>query len=170
MNRLVILGAGGYGRTVADVARQLGLYQKVCHLDDTPGEGVIGRLDEFARFAGDGTEMIPAFGNNAFRLDWCKKITLNGIALATLVHPSAYVSPTAFLEPGVVVLPMAVVNTNVRMEMGCIVNCHAAIDHGCVIGAGCHICLGAIVKAENRIPALMKVEAGQVIENRTYPL
>ena len=28
----------------------------------------------------------------------------------------------------------------------------------------------AIVKAENRIPRLTKVEAGQVIENRQYPL
>lgn len=44
------------------------------------------------------------------------------------------------------------------------------IDHSCVIEDGVHICLGAIVKAENRIPRCMKVEAGVVIENRTYPV
>ena len=49
-----------------------------------------------------------------------------------------------------------------------LINC--VIDHGCVIERGVHVCLGALVKAENRIPALMKVEAGQVIENRTYKL
>lgn len=40
----------------------------------------------------------------------------------------------------------------------------------CVIEEGVHICLGAIVKAENRISKCMKIEAGTVIENRTYPL
>ncbi len=40
----------------------------------------------------------------------------------------------------------------------------------CVVEEGAHICLGAIVKAENQIPKCMKVEAGTVIENRTYPL
>jgi len=68
------------------------------------------------------------------------------------------------------VLPKAIINTGVVVNTGCIINCGAIIDHGCVIENGVHICLGAIVKAENRIPKCMKVEAGTVIENRTYPV
>jgi len=176
MNRLIILGAGGFGRTVADIARQTNHYDLICHLDDVPGENVIGKLAEFSAIAsGTGgpdcsTEMLAAFGNNAFRLEWCKKIASAGIKLAVLVHPRAYVSPVADIGPGSVVLPMAVVNTEVRVEQGCIINCGALIDHGCVIEEGCHICLGAIIKAENHIASLTKVEAGEVIEARTFKL
>ena len=46
----------------------------------------------------------------------------------------------------------------------------ALIDHDSIIEEGCHLAPGAIVKAENRIPAGMKVESGTVIENRQYPL
>ena len=45
---------------------------------------------------------------------------------------------------------------------------HSCIIHGCTVGDGCHICLGAIVKAENNLPEGLKVEAGQVIENRHF--
>ena len=67
-------------------------------------------------------------------------------------------------------LPHAVVNTNCVVKSGCIVNCGAIVDHGCVLEEGVHICLGAIVKAENLIPRCMKIEAGEVVQNRTYPL
>lgn len=176
MKRLIILGAGGYGRTVADLARQAKRYSTICHLDDTPGENVIGKLAEFSTIAlgtadmYSSTELLPAFGNNAFRLEWCRKIEKAGIKLATLIHPCAYISPEAQVGSGCVVLPMAMVNTAVRLGQGCIINCGALIDHACVIEDGCHICLGAIVKAENRIASLTKVEAGQIIEARTFNL
>lgn len=32
--RLIILGAGGYGKTVADIARQSGKYEQIYFLDD----------------------------------------------------------------------------------------------------------------------------------------
>ena len=169
-HKLIILGAGGFGRTVADVARQLGRYEEVCHLDDKPGEGVVGPLAAFTGDLSETTEFFVAFGNNALRLEWLKRIKAAGGRLATLIHPMAYVSPTATVECGSIVMPMAVVNTAVHIGHGCIINCGCIIDHNCVIEKGCHICLGAIVKAENRIAALSKIEAGCIIENRTYPI
>ena len=67
-------------------------------------------------------------------------------------------------------LPKAVVNTGCQLRQGCIVNCGAIVDHDCILEPGVHICLGAIIKAENRIPQCMKIEAGQIISNRTYPI
>ncbi len=72
------------------------------------------------------------------------------------------------IAPRTVIGPRAVVNANSTVERGCSSNLGAIIDHGCVIEEGCHICLGAIVKGENRIERLTKIEAGQVIEARTY--
>ena len=74
------------------------------------------------------------------------------------------------MESGTVILPHAIVNTNCVIKAGCIVNCGAIVDHGCVLEEGVHICVGAIVKAENHIPRCMKIEAGEVVQNRTYPL
>lgn len=112
----------------------------------------------------------PAFGNNESRLAWLHRLYEAGCAILTIIHPTAYVSPTTQVEPGAVILPHAVVNTNCVVKAGCIVNCGAIVDHGCVLEEGVHICLGAIIKAENRIPRCMKIEAGEVVQNRAYPL
>lgn len=167
--RLMILGAGGYGRTVADVARQLGCYEQVLFLDDA-AEDAVGPCGAYENYADEGTCFYPAFGNNTLRVQWLRKLTAGGCRVPTIIHPRAYVSPTAEVCDGAVILPGAVVNTNTRVGFGCIVNCGAIVDHDCVLEQGVHICLGAIVKAENRIPAFEKVEAGFVIQNRMYPL
>ena len=115
-------------------------------------------------------EFIPAFGNNAFRMEWMNRIEESGGQLATLIHLTAYVSPTAKIGPGTVILPHAIVNTDVVINRGCIINLGAILDHGCILEEGVHICLGAIVKGENRIERLSKIEAGEVVERGQYPL
>ena len=167
--RLVILGAGGYGRTVADIAEQSGKYEKIVFLDDASPLAA-GKCEDFPKFNDGSTEMYPAFGNNKARLAWINQLEMAGISVPTIVHSSAYVSPSASIDRGVVVMPKTVVNTDCKVERGCIVNCGALVDHGCILEEGVHVCLGAVIKAENRIPTCMKIEAGQVVENRTWPL
>ena len=169
--KLVIIGAGGYGQTVSDVAAQSGKYEKIVFLDDNKiADDVVGKCADFEKFISDDTEIYPAFGNNETRLSFIEKLEEKGANIPVIIHKTAYVSPRATLGKGTVVLPKAMINTDTTIEKGCIINCGAIVDHGCVIENGVHVCLGAIVKAENRIPAFMKVEAGQVIENRTYKL
>ena len=157
--RLVILGSGGYGHTVADVAEQLGY--TILFLDDSLPDHP---LSSFVDFIGEGVEFIPAFGNNAFRMELINRIEVSGGKVATLIHPTAYVSPTVSIAPGTVILPHAIVNTDVVINRGCIINLGAIVDHGCILEEGVHICLGAIVKGENRIERLSKIEAGEVVE------
>ena len=167
--RLIIIGAGGYGQTVADIARQSGLFEQVLFLDDhVLGENVLGSCEEFLMFKEEETMFYPAFGNNRLRLEWLDRLGATGCSVPVLIHDTAYVSPRAEIGEGTVVLPKAVVNTDCVTNRGCIVNCGAIVDHGCILEEGVHVCLGAIVKAENQIPACSKIEAGQVIENRTY--
>lgn len=159
MKRLVILGAGGYGRTVADVAHQLG-YSTIVLDDADPTHP----LSTFSSYINPTTSFIPAFGNNKFRMEWINRIEENGGQLATLIHPTAYVSPTATISSGCVILPHTIVNTDVVVGKGCIINLGAIVDHGCILEEGVHVCLGAIVKGENRIERLSKIEAGEVVE------
>ena len=167
--RFIILGAGGYGQTVADVARQSGRYSEILFLDDHSPLAV-GKCADYETWNDGDTQMLPAFGNNEARLSWLDQLEMAHISVPTLIHATAYVSPEAKIAPGCVILPKAVVNTGCEVKRGCIVNIGALIDHGTVLEEGAHAAPGAIVKAENRIPGCMKIEAGQVIENRTYPL
>lgn len=169
--KLMIIGAGGYGHTVADIAKQSGRYESIGFLDDNEGlDYTLGKCGDYKRFADKGTEIYPAFGNNVGRLQWIEKLVSEGISVPTLIHSTAYVSPEASIGVGTMVLPKSVVNTECVVEMGCIINCGAVIDHGCVIEKGCHVCIGALVKGENRIKSCTKIEAGEVINAREYPV
>ena len=171
MKRLVLLGAGGFAKTLADVVAQTNTYQEIIFLDDNPkAKNTSGSCADYVKFKNADTVMYPAFGNNEIRLNWLNIFEREHIEVPNFIHPLAYVSPTAVLGKATVVLPQAVVNTNCRLARGCIVNCGAVLDHDCVLEEGVHLCIGALVKAENRLPAKLKVEAGQVILNRTYPL
>ena len=159
MNRLVILGAGGYGRTVADIAHQLG-YSTIV-LDDADSDYPLSSFQSYINYS---TYFIPAFGNNAFRMEWINRIEESGGQVATLIHSTAYISPTATINPGTVILPHAIVNTDVVINRGCIINLGTIVDHGCVLEEGVHLAPGAIVKGENRIERLSKIESGEVLE------
>lgn len=167
--RLMILGAGGYGRTVADVAKQSGEYDRIDFLDDDlTRDGVLGCCADWRSYRGSETFFYPAFGNNSSRLAWIERLVNEGFRVPSLIHKTAYISPTVEIGSGVVILPHATINTDVVIEDGCLINCGAIIDHGCHIERGCHIGLGAMIKGQNRIAAFTVVEVGQIIQRGNY--
>lgn len=167
--RLIILGAGGHGRVVADLAEQTGKYSEICFLDDnSQNEKVIGKCSDFLKFKGQDTEMYPAFGNNKGRIEWENRLLKEGIKLAKILHPLAYISPKAKIAEGCVVMPYAVVNTGTVIQKACIVNIGAIVDHDCILEEGCHLAPGAIVKGENVLPQGTKVDSGEVVPLQYY--
>ena len=162
LRKLIILGSGGYGRTVYDVAEQLGY--SITVLDDSDNEHP---LDSFSLYIKNDVEFIPAFGNNEFRLSWLERIEKAGGKPATLVHPSAYISPRAHVSEGCVVLPGAIINARTRIGKGCIINLGATVDHDVLVEDGVHLCIRCIIKGENRISRCEKIEAGEIIERAT---
>ena len=167
--RLIILGAGGHGRVVADIAAQAGKYGEIKFLDDkATGTDIVGTCADYVKFQDDTTEMCPAFGNNKGRVEWEEKMEAAGIKLATIIHPLAYVSPKAVIAPGCVLMPYAIVNTGTVVNKACIINCGAIVDHDCILEAGCHLAPGAIVKGENRLPGGTKVDSGEVVPLQFY--
>ena len=169
--RLIILGAGGFGQTVKDVTSQSGRYFEIVFLDDQSATAdVLGKCADYPAFTDERTEFLVAFGNNALRQQWLETLSSVLAHIATFIHPSAYVSPTASIAEGCIILPCAVVNTSCVLKRGCIVNIGALVDHGCVLEECVHVAPGGIIKAENQLPSLLKVESGQVIQNRQYLL
>lgn len=167
--RLVILGAGKYGREIEDVAVQTGRYDEIVFLDDfASGPNVLGKCGDFAGAMNESTEFFVAFGDNEMRARWLRALIDAKAHVVNIVHPTAYISPTARLGKGVAVLPKALINSYCVIEDGCMINSGAIVDHDTTIGAYAHICVGAIVKADNIIPGKKKIEAGVVIERGTY--
>ena len=167
--RLIILGAGGHGKVVADLAKQTGKYKEVFFLDDNSlGAEVIGKCSQYLEFQSADTEMYPAFGNNTARVQWENKLLEAGISLAKIIHPLAYVSPLTEVASGCVVMPYAVVNTGTKIKKACIINIGSMVDHDCILEEGCHLAPGAIVKGENHLPEGTKVDSGEVVPLQYY--
>ncbi len=169
MKKLVILGFGGYGKTVGDMALQAKLYDEIIYLDDNArSPAVKGYLKDFERFMAEDTEFYAAFGNNNLRVEWLNILAAKGARIATVIHPSAYIGTDAKIGRGTAVLPNAVVNTTRQIGMGCIINFGAVVDHDVTMDKGVHLCINAVVKAYNRIAPFAKIEAGSVIMNNTF--
>ncbi len=160
---LLILGAGGFGQMVREIALELG-YEKVVFLDDAAkGEAVIGMCCDYLLRHAEYPSAVAAFGNNKTRLYWTEKLMEAGYEVPAIVHPSAIISPSALLEPGCFVMHRAVVNTNTRIARAALINSGAVVDHDSVVCVGAHVGLGSVVKAYCTIEAGQKVEAGEVI-------
>lgn len=112
--------------------------------------------------------IYPAIGDNKFRCELIKRIQSSNGKAVSIIHPSAYVSPTVKIGIGVAVLPHASVGTNVKIGDGCIVSMNTVVDHDTVLEVGVHIAPGAIVKGENRIPSFTKIESGVVVERGEF--
>lgn len=165
MDNLLILGAGGFGRTIAEMAVESKKYDRVSFLDDNSTDPrVVGCLGDYARFVRGYQQALVAIGNNALRLEWIEKLLQAGYQVPVFAFQAAYLSPSAQLGEGCLVLPGAVVNTGAHVGRGALINCGAVVDHEAQIGQGAHICLNAVVKAAAQVPACQKIEAGQVVE------
>lgn len=98
--RLVILGAGGYGHVIEDIANQSKRYEEILFLDDNTEN----KCSSFIEYIDSNTEFYPAFGNNEIRMKWLDELEKKECMIASFVHSSAYVSPKANIEAGCVIL------------------------------------------------------------------
>ena len=163
MNRnLLILGAGGHGQVVKETAEAMDVFTKIDFLDDKAAKA-LGTFSDYEKLSTTYAYAFVALGNNQLRLEWIGHLERAGYILPTLVHPTAYISPSASIYPATVVAAKAMVNTHVVIEKGCIIGMGVIVDHDTMIGYGCHLDCGAIVKACCVVEAFRKVESSMVI-------
>ena len=165
--RLLILGAGGHAKVVAEAA-QLSGYDVVGFIDqsldlrDTVilGTHVLGDDHILESSDYDDCVLIVAIGDNALRSTIAARLLASERQFATVVHPTAVISPTAMLGEGTVVLAGAVVNSAAKIGSHCIVNTIASIDHDCFVGDFVHISPGAHLAGNCHIGDLGHVGIG----------
>lgn len=113
--RLLVVGAGGHGRSVAEAAELSGQFEVVGFLDDSLpavepvlGVPVLGPVASMAHLLTAADQAIVAIGNNAIREKLIQQLAATGFALATVVHPRAIVSSSAVLSEGSAVMSGAI--------------------------------------------------------------
>lgn len=182
--RLIIIGAGGHGKVIADIALKNG-YRDICFVDDEISESslgfpVIGGICDVKHLINNETEFIIAIGNNAIRKKIAEECNLNWI---TLIHPSAQIGFNVSIGKGTVVMAGAIINPNTIIGKHCIINSGAIVEHdnlledyvhvspqtalgGTVtVGECTHIGIGAIVKNNVNICRDCVIGAGAVVVN-----
>ncbi|WP_338050797.1 acetyltransferase [Ramlibacter algicola] len=157
---LLILGAGGHGRVVADAALAQGTWERVCASDRDPdrchGELLPGVPLQAPDAPGPAAVHI-AIGAATGREREARAASL---PLATVVHPHASVSPLARVGAGSFVAAQAVLAPLAQLGSCVIVNHGAVIDHDCVVGDFSHVAPLAALGGQARVGARVLVGAG----------
>lgn len=168
MNKiLLILGAGGHGKAVAEAALLSGDWQSVLFLDDrwpqlqeSLGFPVVADIAELAGACQQAQAAIVAVGNNALREQWMEAVRAVGLPLTTVVHPQACVSPSAQVGEGCAIMALAMVGVDVRIGSGAIVNAHATVDHDASLGDFAHLGVGVQIAGGVHVGARAWLQAG----------
>ncbi len=141
--KLIIIGAGGHGRVVRDIARSNG-YKKIFFLDDEHKDSVqtLGATDDFEKYAHT-HDFFVAIGESRARERITTRLCDAGCRIVTLIHPSATVSDDAVIGAGTAVMAGAVIGAGSVVGNSAIINTNSAVDHDCVIHDFSHVSVGA---------------------------
>ncbi len=170
MKRLLIVGAGGHGRSVAEAVLAAGQYKLVGFADDAAPAlqqvwdlPVFGDTADLASYRGYADAAIVAIGNNRLREAWQHALYAAGFALATVVHPQAMVSPRAVVGEGGAIMAGAIVGTGAQLGAGVIVNCGAVVDHDGRVDDFCHLGVNAAMSGGSVLGRGAWMQAGSVL-------
>ena len=146
--KLIIIGASGHGKVVADIAK-LNRYDEILFLDDDESKKRIGRYPvvgttkDIEQYIQNNYSFVVAIGNNEFRKKITEILDAKKARQVILIHPSAIIDESVHIGFGTVVMANVVINADVNIGKGCIINTASTIDHECQIDDFVHISPGA---------------------------
>lgn len=166
-NRLLILGAGGHGKAVAEAALLSGNWDEIVFVDDRWPEikeifnfPVISKVSDIDNLANSVQGAIAAVGNNALRKEWQSTIISSNLPLVSIVHPNAFVSQSAKIGAGSAIMACAMVGVDARLGRGTIINANATVDHDAILGDFAHLGVGVQIAGGVRVGARAWLQAG----------
>ena len=142
--KLAIIGAGGHGKVVGEIAL-LNQYENIHFFDDKINEiknfpfTIIGNLLQLKDNLKDYDDFFVAIGDNKARhkmILWLREVEVN---IVSLTHPKSTISKLSSIGIGTCVMANAAVNPGTHIKEGVIINTSSSIDHDCVIEGYSHI-------------------------------
>lgn len=161
--KLLILGGGQYGQLVFETAFAMESFVEVAFLDDG-NPAALGKLEAYSDFIREYSCAFVAIGNPSVRRLWLDRLEQAGFELPVLIHPKAWVSPSAQLAPGVIVEPLAAVNTEAQVGRGCLLCAGSVVNHNAIVADCCQIDCNAVVAANACVPEGTKVKSCTIFE------
>jgi sugar O-acyltransferase (sialic acid O-acetyltransferase NeuD family) len=168
--RILLLGAGGHGKAIADLLLADGRYDVAGFVDAAPkasqvlGLPVLGDENLLAALAGQGIALAhAAVGNNAQRLAAAARLRAAGFALPSLTHPAALIGHAARVGQGAAILARAVIGPEAEIGALALINTGAIVEHDCVVEEAAHIGPGAVLAGGVRVGAGALIGAGAVV-------
>ncbi len=168
--RLLVVGAGGHGRAVAEAAELTGQFWTIGFLDDAHAMGervfgvpVLGPVGDMASHLAACDQVVVAIGNNKTRETVTQRLVELGFPMATIIHPRAFVSPTACVGAGATLMAGALVGTEAKLGIGVVVNCGAVVDHHGVVEDFGHLGVNACMAGGSFLGRGAWMQAGSAL-------
>ncbi|MYL30775.1 acetyltransferase [Halobacillus halophilus] len=146
-NKLLIIGASGHGKVVADIALRMKKWQTIAFLDDdhsiksSMGLEVIGTSNDASSYLNE-CDFFVGVGNNETRQRIHESLNKAGANIPVLIHPHAIIGSQVDIGGGTVVMAGVIINCCTKISKGCIINTGATIDHDNYIREYVHISPG----------------------------
>lgn len=149
MNKLIIIGAGDFGREVLawalDVQAAGAEWQVEGFLDDNPAAlrgyavdfPVLGKLEDYSFSANDC--FVCAIGQPQIRARVWQQVQARGGHFVNLIHPTALVGPRVQLGQGVIICPRVVLTCDLEIGDNTAINIASSVAHGARIGRHCQL-------------------------------
>lgn len=167
---LLVIGAGGHGKVVADAAMEMGRWSRIGFVDDRYGDlqrvagvQVVGSLAELRSLRNEWSAAVVALGDARRRLEIMNDVRQFKFELPVICHPSAVLSRLVTVGAGTVILSQVAINADTSIGAGCIVNTGATVDHDCQLDDGVHVCPGVSLAGNVRIGARSWIGIGSTV-------
>lgn len=168
--RILLLGAGGHGKAIADLVLAGGAFDIAGFVDAAPkarhvlGLPVLGDESQLAALAGQGVTLAhAAVGDNAQRLAAAGRLRAAGFTLPSLIHPAALSGHGVRVGEGAAILARAVIGPEAEIGPLVLINTGAIVEHDCVVGEAAHIGPGAVLAGGVSVGAGALLGAGAVV-------
>lgn len=168
--RLLIIGASGHGKVVADIAIKMNKWRTVSFLDDNEsikscmGMEVIGKSSD-ALIYRDEADFFVAIGDNATRKMIQEDLESQGCSFVNLIHPSAIIGSDVEIGVGTAVMAGVVINGPCRIGKGCIINTNSTLEHDNVIDDYVHISPGVTLAGTVSVGQGSWLGVGSIVSN-----
>lgn len=168
--KLLILGAGGFGQSIAEIAILLGHWSTIYFVDDiwpmcskVKNFEIISDVKNLENLDLSNFQAVVAVGNNKLREQWHGFLEKLKVPLATMIHPQAWISPSAQLGHGVIIMGGCVIGASARVSNGVILNLGVLLDHDVEIGQYSHLSLGVKIVSGKKVEDFSFLEAGTIL-------
>lgn len=168
--KVMIIGASGHGKVIADIVHQSG-DKVIGFLDDDPTKKeihqipVLGKIEDTQKYKDD-FYFIIGIGNNKIR----KEIAESNPVLKyyTAIHPTTVVGEGVRIGNGTAVMAGVVINADAEIGEHCIINTSSIIEHDVTIQSLTHISPNTTICGSVKIGKSCHVGAGSTVINNIY--